>query len=114
MTESASLHAVLRRCLDDYGKTHRLSPHQWQVCRPILDCRTEVLGGFELEGDHCHDRPLRYHACRDRHGPRCQRQASAAWCEHQQAAVLPVTYYHLVFTLPQALDPWVQRHPEVI
>jgi len=114
MTDGASLQALMRRCLDGYRETHRLSPHQWQVCRPILDCRTEALGGFELECDHCHDRPLLYHACRDRHCPRCQRQASEAWCERQKAAVLPVTYYHLVFTLPHALDPWVQQHPHII
>jgi hypothetical protein len=55
-----------------------------------------------------------YYACRDRHCPRCQRKASEAWCERQKAAVLPVTYYHLVFTLPHVLDPWVQRYPQVI
>lgn len=114
MTDGASLQAVMRRSLDGYRETHRLSPHQWQVCRHILDCRTEALGGFELECDHCHDHPRLYHACRDRHCPRCQRKASEAWCERQKAAVLPVTYYHLVFTLPHGLDPWVPRYPEVI
>jgi hypothetical protein len=46
--------------------------------------------------------------------PRTQRRASQTWCKRQQAAVLPVTYHHLVFTLPHALNPWVQLHPEVI
>ena len=113
MTE-ASLQAVIREGLNRYSGSHRLSPHQWQVCHHILDCRTEALGGLGLDCDHCGQTLPHYYACRDRHCPRCQRRASQAWCERQQAAVLPVTYHHLVFTLPHALNPWVQLHPEVI
>ena len=110
----ASLQAVLQRCLDGYSDRHRLSPHQWQVCHHILDCRTPALGGLRLNCDHCGQAVPHYFACRDRHCPRCQRRASQAWCERQQAAVLPVTYHHLVVTLPHDLNPWVQLHPEVI
>jgi len=109
-----SLQAVMRASLDRYSGSHRLSPHQWQVCHHILDCRTEALGGLGLDCDHCGQRVPHYYACRDRHCPRCQRRASQAWCERQQAAVLPVTYHHLVVTLPHDLNPWVQLHPEVI
>ena len=92
----------------------RLSPRQWQVCSHIQACRTAALGGLKMHCDHCdYDLP-QYHACRDRHCPRCQQRASRRWCEQQQAAVLPVTYYHLVFTLPHTLNPWVQLHPQVI
>lgn len=49
----ASLQAVLRDCLAQYGEDHRLSPRQWQVCRHLLDCRTKALGGFRLDCDHC-------------------------------------------------------------
>ena len=55
-----------------------------------------------------------YHSCRDRHCPQCQYQASQAWCERQIQSVLPVTYYHVVFTLPHELNGWVECHPEVI
>ena len=48
MTEAASLRAAIAVCLDGYGENHRLSPRQWQVCRHVLDCRTEALGGFAL------------------------------------------------------------------
>ena len=111
MTEHRSLQAVMNQSLKLYRQTHRLSPRQWQVCSHVLACRTPIMGGFELECDHCHDHEWLYHACRDRHCPRCQRQASEAWCAHQQAAVLPVTYYHLVFTLPHPLNAWVRQHP---
>lgn len=107
----ASLQAVFHRDLDNYSDRHRLSPHQWQVCRHILTCRTPARGGLRLNCDHCGQAVPHYFACRDRH---CPRRASQAWCERQQAAVLPVTYHHWVVTLPNDLNPWVQRHPEVI
>ena len=111
---NASLQAVIHACLAGYAEDHPLSPRQWQVCHHLLDCRTAALGGFALECDGCGERPLLYHACRDRHCPRCQRQASLDWCERQRAAVLPVTYHHLVFTLPETLNGWVQLHPKEV
>jgi len=111
MGERASLQRVMKECLQEYRNTHQLSARQRQVCRHVLTCRTAALGGFALECDQCHDPVRLYHACRDRHCPRCQRQASERWCERERAAVLPVTYYHLVFTLPHALNGWVELHP---
>lgn len=111
---NASLQQVLRESLDHYHQGHRLTPRQWQVCHHILDCRTEALGGFCLDCDQCGQTQPHYFACRDRHCPRCQRRASLDWCERQQASVLPVTYHHLVVTLPHDLNPWVQLHPEIL
>lgn len=113
MAETPSLQAVVRRGLGDLDAAG-LNPRQWQVCRHILDCRTAALGGFALAGDRCGDCPVRYYACRDRHCPRCQRRASQDWCTRQRAAVLPVTYHHLVFTLPHTLDGWVAVHPKAV
>ena len=110
MANATSLQAVMRQCLERHRASHRLSPRQWQVCRHVLDCRTPALGGLRLECDPCQATQPHYHACRDRHCPRCQRHASQHWCARQQAAVLPVTYYHLVFTLPHGLNPWVELH----
>jgi hypothetical protein len=119
---NASLQRVMREGLDHYHQGHRLTPRQWQVCRHVLDCRTEALGGFCLDCDRppsrhfarCGQTQPHYFACRDRHCPRCQRRASLDWCARQRAAVLPVNYHHLVVTLPHALNAWVQLHPEVI
>lgn len=111
---SASLQQVIREVLDQDQHGPRLTPRQWQVCRHILACRTEALGGYRLDCDRCSQSQPHYFACRDRHCPRCQRRASQTWCERQRAAVLPVTYHHLVVTLPHDLNPWVQLHPEVI
>jgi hypothetical protein len=106
-----SLQAVIRAQLDDLDG---LNPRQYQVCRHILDCRTAALGGFALACDQCQESAFLYHACRDRHCPRCQRQASQDWCERSRSAVLPVTYHHLVFTLPDTLNGWVEVHPEAV
>jgi hypothetical protein len=114
MAESASLQAAIAACLDDYAQDRRLSPRQWQVCRHILDCRTEAMGGLALRCESCGEEAPTYHSCRDRHCPRCQRRASQDWCERQRAAVLPVTYHHLVVTLPHVLNPWVEVHDREI
>ena len=110
----ASLQAVIHACLGEPAGERRPSPRQWQVCHHLGECRTPALGGFALACDACAERPFLYHACRDRHCPRCQRRASEAWCERQRAAVLPLPYHHLVFTLPHALDGWVQLHPKAV
>ena len=114
MTNSPSLQTVMEASLEDYAEAHRLSPRQWQVCRHVLDCRTEALGGFALRCEHCKADVHMYYACRDRHCPRCQRRTSQVWCQRQQASVLPVTYHHLVFTLPHGLNPWVAIHDREI
>ena len=114
MTETASLQAVMQRCLHHYAEAHPLNARQWQVCRHVLDCRTAVLGGLELECDHCHAVVPQYHSCRDRHCPRCQRQATQDWCAQRRADLLPVNYYHLVFTLPHVLNPWFELHARVL
>jgi hypothetical protein len=108
----ASLQALVHACLNDVAAAHPLSAHQWQVCYHIAQCRTAALGGFALDCDTCGERSFLYHACRDRHCPRCQRHASEAWCERQRAALLPVTYHHLVFTLPDTLNGWVEVQPK--
>jgi hypothetical protein len=114
MAEYLGLRTVLARCLDHYAETHTLDAHQWQVCRHVLGCRTEAMGGVDMRCERCGYETPWYFACRDRHCPRCGREATEAWCEKQRQSSLPVTYHHLVFTLPHELNPWVQIHPREI
>jgi len=72
------------------------------------------MGGLQLQCDHCGHTTEQYHSCRDRHCPQCQFRQQTQWCDRQQAQVLPVTYYHVVFTLPHELNGWVDLHPKVI
>ncbi len=114
MTAPLSTAQVLERFLPDYRAAHQLSPQQTKVLTNIDCCRTPVLGGQTLVCGHCGYSQERFHSCRNRHCPQCQKLASADWLERRREDILPVPYYHLVFTLPHALNGWVQLHPEVI
>ena len=114
MTESITLQGILQQHLSDYAQSHQLDGNRLKVCDHLLSCHTPPLGGLAYQCDHCEREIPLYHSCRDRHCPQCQNRASGQWRDKQQQAVLPVTYYHLVFTLPHELNGWVQLHPEVI
>jgi len=114
MDRKSDLQSVMHQFLSGYREHHALSPRQAEVCAHIGVCRTESLGGVQLHCNHCDYEQPWYRACGDRHCPKCQWRATAAWCYKQCQSVLPVIYYHLVFTLPHDLNGWVQLHPEVI
>lgn len=85
---------------------HVLSPRQRRAFAAIRDCRTAALGGHvELveECDQCGHRVISYNSCRDRHCPKCQAPARAKWLAARQTELLPVPYFHVVFTLPQQI-----------
>lgn len=109
-----TLQHLLQQHLDDYRQSHQLDGYRLKVCSHLLSCHTPALGGINYQCDHCDTEVPLYHSCRDRHCPQCQHRASRQWRENQRQSVLPVTYYHLVFTLPHTLNGWVQLHPEVI
>jgi hypothetical protein len=109
-----SKHLTLQTLMAAHPATSNLNLVKRKVYDHILACGTERMGGLQLHCDQCEHRLPLYHACRDRHCPRCQFRQRQQWCERQQDAVLPVTYYHLVFTLPHDLNGWVQLHPKVI
>lgn len=111
---NATVQAILADHLETYRQRHRLTPQQARTCHRIGLCRTATLGGEQVQCDHCAFEQYRYHSCRNRHCPQCQRRASAAWCEARTADLLPVRYFHVVFTLPHQINPWVELHPEII
>lgn len=111
MDNAISLQTVLARFLDP--QVFR-PPRQAQVCAHLQACRTPAMGGWLLQCDRCQALQPHYFACRDRHCPHCQQQAANRWREQQRQAVLPVTYYHVVFTLPHGLNSWVQLHPALL
>lgn len=111
---SPGLQQVLAQHLPAYSEQHPLDGRRASVCQHIQQCRTEAMGGVELACDRCPYAQPHYFACRDRHCPLCQQQASAQWAQAQQQTLLPTHYYHLVFTLPSVLNGWVQLHPQQI
>ncbi len=80
-----------------------LSRQQRRALRDIRDCRTAVLGGHLQQCDRCGHRVILYNSCRNRHCPKCQATARARWLAQRQAELLPVPYFHVVFTLPQQI-----------
>ena len=102
--------AVLRVGLPNYTRTHRLPPQHWRALRAIQACRTPVLGGHLYQCSQCEEPRFVPHSCRNRHCPTCQGAEGYAWLAHQRAALLPVPYFHLVFTLPHGLNPLIQHN----
>lgn len=110
MTGAITVQSVLNQFL----VTESLDSHRRKVCSRLIDCRTARMGGMEMQCDQCKVRTVHYYGCRDRHCPQCQGRASQQWCERQRRSLLPVPYFHLVFTLPHTLNGWVQVHPDVV
>jgi hypothetical protein len=98
--------------LDRYGET--LRPEQRRVLSDIAACRTAALGGHVEECDQCGHRQIAYNSCRNRHCPKCQATAAAQWTADREAELLPVEYFHVVFTLPAALGPIALQNPREV
>jgi hypothetical protein len=77
-----------------------LSLHQLKVMAAIEQCRTAALGGHVEACDECGHRRIAYNSCRNRHCPKCQGAAARTWLAERKADLLPVGYFHVVFTLP--------------
>jgi hypothetical protein len=90
-----------------------LSVQQKRALRDITLCRTAALGGYVDQCDECGHRTISYCSCRNRHCPKCQSGGSAAWLEQRAAELLPVEYFHVVFTLPQSLAPLALQNQRV-
>jgi hypothetical protein len=91
-----------------------LSRHQRKALRDIRDCRTAALGGHLQECDQCGHRVILYNSCRNRHCPKCQATARARWLAQRQTELLPVPYFHVVFTLPQQIGLLALQNPKPI
>ena len=90
---------------DHVGALH-LDKDQAKAAAHILACRTGRLGGHLAVCDKCGQTHFAYHSCRDRHCPRCGSLDQALWAEAQLAHLLPISYFHLVFTIPASLRPF--------
>ncbi len=101
---------VVRAHADDLDG---LSPEQRRVLQAIAQCRTAALGGHRRKCEACGHEELSYNSCRNRHCPKCQGLDEARWIEAQQRDLLPVQYFHLVFTVPTELHPLFLAAPPV-
>jgi hypothetical protein len=99
---------VVRAFAGEYLRTHRSTGAQRRALRAIARCRTAALGGHRQQCQGCGHERIAYNSCRDRHCPKCQGKERARWMAAEQAMLLPVPYFHLVFTLPHALHALVR------
>ena len=112
MTLRPTLGQVLRPLLADPAAAAalRLSPHQWKTLRALAACRTAALGGQAYYCPGCQREHVVAHSCRNRHCPHCQGAQAVNWLAQQAAALLPVPYFHLVFTLPHSLNGLIRQN----
>jgi hypothetical protein len=91
-----------------------LSAQQKRALRDIALCRTAALGGHVDQCDECGHRTISYCSCRNRHCPKCGSTDTAAWLDQRASELLPVEYFHVVFTLPQSLAPLALQNQQVV
>lgn len=96
---------VFRLYGEGFRENNSLSMSQLKVMRHIEICRTATLGGHVEQCDDCGFERISYNSCRDRHCPKCQTLVKERWINNRKAELLPCGYFHLVFTLPHALNP---------
>jgi hypothetical protein len=91
-----------------------LSLGQLKVMSAIEQCRSLALGGHALRCSSCAEPQIAYNSCRNRHCPKCQSSAAQRWLEARQADLLPVAYYHVVFTLPAPISAIAYTNKEIM
>ncbi|WP_058554811.1 transposase zinc-binding domain-containing protein [Thiohalocapsa sp. ML1] len=105
---------VVRLYGNDYRARYHQSFEQGRALHAIETCRTNALGGHVDQCDRCGHTEISYNSCRNRHCPKCRASQRAAWVDARELELLPIQYFHLVFTLPDALDRLVQYHPSAV
>lgn len=101
---------VVRMFGDEFEQQHHPLKQHKRVLSAIAKCRTAALGGHVDECDHCGHQRISYNSCRNRHCPKCQGTNRERWILDRQNDLLPVPYFHLVFTLPEQLNEWCLKN----
>ncbi|PZP96583.1 MAG: IS91 family transposase [Variovorax paradoxus] len=107
---------IFRQIGTTYRQEHAgaVSLGQLRVMRDIERCRTAALGGHVEQCDACGHQRVSFNSCRNRHCPKCQSLVRTQWLEDRQAEVLPVEYFHVVFTLPQEVAAIAYQNKAVV
>lgn len=107
---------IFRQCGPAFRTEHTatLSRGQRRVMSAIEQCRTAALGGHVEQCDACGHQRIAYNSCRNRHCPKCQSLARDQWLQNRQAELLPVEYFHVVFTVPQEVAAIAYQNKDVV
>lgn len=101
-----------REYLDRFAED--ILPSHKRAIGDIIDCRTEALGGHLVQCDHCSILDYSYHSCKNRGCPKCHGKDTQRWLGKRRSELLPVIYFHLVFTLPKELRRLVRKHQKTL
>jgi len=105
---------ILETHIADYQSQYPLWPQHRKIVYDLLNCRTEYLGGHIDRCDRCGAMRIAYHSCRNRHCPTCQHMPRERWLEQRKREILSTRYFHVVFTLPHALNAIVLNNKKVM
>ena len=103
---------VVKQYGKEYLQGKKVGYHKTKVLRAIVNCRTAVLGGHLQACSECGYQQIAYNSCRNRHCPKCQIQQREKWIQARVEQVLPVKYFHMVFTLPCELNSLCLHYPK--
>ena len=107
---------IIRAAGDDFinrNRTHLAWP-QLKVLRAIRNCRTQALGGHLDRCSGCGHEAISYNSCRNRHCPKCQSNAREPWLAKRAEDLLPVPYFHVVFTIPHDLSALMLQNKTIL
>jgi len=113
-TPSFEVADILREYIGQYQDAFPLFPEHYKIVHNLLSCRTKELGGHIEKCDHCGTERISYNSCRNRHCPKCQNMPREKWLDARKAELLPVPYYHNVFTLPHELNSVILSNKRVM
>ena len=106
------LAAIIRQYKTSFTAKHQPLKQHLSVLNALEKCRTAALGGHVDGCDSCGHVRISYNSCRNRHCPKCQVTNKERWILARQQQLLPVSYFHVVFTLPQELNTWCLHYPK--
>ena len=105
---------VIRKHWEYVENSVQFTAHQKRMLRALADCRTIALGAHQIGCKACGTVQLACNSCRNRNCPNCQNREREAWLAARTQELLPVPYFHLVFTLPDTLNDFCLHHPKVM
>ncbi|MCL5289725.1 MAG: IS91 family transposase [Bacillota bacterium] len=105
---------VFRQFYSHYKQNHALSNQQTKASNDILNCRTASLGGHAFGCEKCGHVTVSYNSCRNRHCPMCQGVTEAIWVDKRVKDILNAPYFHVVFTVPQQLQPLIYQNQKLL
>ena len=105
---------IIRQFGPQFRQQHNISPAQQKTFHAVKNCRTIAMGGHADQCDQCGHMRYFYNSCRNRHCPQCQGLKQTKWVDKLACDLLPVEYFHIVFTIPSEINPLALVNQEIV